>query len=109
MLLTTQQLAEAEEIATRVVLLARAASRSTGTVAEIRRARGDAGDAPRAATPAARRSRRSTRWATGVMVYVEDADAFVADLVRSGVAFSELEVVPVSLEDAFVALTGGGR
>ena len=31
---------------------------------------------------------------------------FYADaLVRSGVAFRELEVAPVSLEDAFVALT----
>jgi len=39
------------------------------------------------------------------VVYVEDADAFVANLVRSGVAFRELQVTQVSLEDAFVALT----
>jgi ABC-2 type transport system ATP-binding protein len=39
------------------------------------------------------------------VVYVEDADAFVAGLVRSGVSFRELEVTQVSLEDAFVALT----
>jgi hypothetical protein len=35
---------------------------------------------------------------------VEDADAFVAELVRSGIAFRELTVSPVSLEDAVVAL-----
>ena len=39
------------------------------------------------------------------VVYVDDADAFVTELVRSGTAFSDLEVVPVSLEDAFVAIT----
>jgi ABC-2 type transport system ATP-binding protein len=39
------------------------------------------------------------------VVYVEDADAFVAALVHSGVSFRELEVTPVSLEDAFVTLT----
>ena len=43
------------------------------------------------------------------MVWVEDADRFVAALVRTGVRFAELEVVPSSLEDAFVALTGDGR
>jgi hypothetical protein len=41
------------------------------------------------------------------VVYVEDADAFVAGLVRSGVAFRDLEVTHVSLEDAFVSLTRG--
>ena len=39
------------------------------------------------------------------MIHVEDADAFVAALVRSGVPFRELEVTQVSLEDAFVTLT----
>ena len=39
------------------------------------------------------------------VVYVGDADQFVAQLVGSGITFRELEVVPVSLEDAFVTLT----
>ena len=39
------------------------------------------------------------------VVYVDDSDAFVAGLVRSGVPFRELEVTQVSLEDAFVTLT----
>ena len=41
------------------------------------------------------------------VVYVADPDAFVRELVRSGVPFHDLEVSPLSLEDAFVALTGG--
>ena len=41
------------------------------------------------------------------VVYVEDPDAFVSELVFSGTPFTDLEVVPVSLEDAFVALDGG--
>ena len=39
-LLTTQQLGEAEEIASRIVLLPRVGSLLDGTVAEIRRAEG---------------------------------------------------------------------
>ena len=41
------------------------------------------------------------------IVYADDADAFVAALVRSGVPFQALEVDAVSLEDAFVSLTEG--
>jgi len=40
----------------------------------------------------------------GSRVYL---DAFVAELVRSGVPFQALEVAPVTLEDAFVTLTRG--
>ncbi|MBF9128592.1 ABC transporter ATP-binding protein [Plantactinospora sp. S1510] len=36
-----------------------------------------------------------------------DADQLVRDLVGSGVAFSELEIRPTSLEDAFLAITDG--
>ena len=43
------------------------------------------------------------------VVLVEDADAFVAALVRSGTAFRELTVSPVSLEDAVVALEDGAE
>jgi len=42
------------------------------------------------------------------VLYVANADRLVAELVRSGVAFEELEVAPASLEDAFVALTKEG-
>jgi hypothetical protein len=40
------------------------------------------------------------------VIYVDDADAFVTALVRSGIEFQELHVTPTSLEDAFVTLTG---
>ena len=107
-LLTTQQLAEAEEIASRVVLLARGRVMLEGTVADVR-ARGGL----------ARVTFRSARAPVpdGVVsiesrgdrhvVYVDDADRFVADLVRTGVDFRELEVTRSSLEDAFVTLVNG--
>ena len=105
-LLTTQQLAEAEEIASRVVLLVGGRVVLDGTVAEIR---GRAG-----LTRVTLRARELPPLA-GVstvhslhdrhVVYVGDADRFVMDLVGSGVEFRDLEVAPVSLEDAFVTLT----
>ena len=107
-LLTTQQLAEAEEIATRVVLLVRGRVVLGGTVAEVRARAGLAKVTvrterlPRLPSVASVESSADRH-----VVYVEDADAFVAGLVRSGVSFRELEVTPVSLEDAFVALTQG--
>jgi ABC-2 type transport system ATP-binding protein len=108
-LLTTQQLHEAEEIASRVVLLSRGRVVLDGTVAEVR-ARGGR----------ARVTLRAQRLPVlpGVVsiesrgnrhvVYVDDADRFVSDLVRSGVLFKELEVTRSSLEDAFVTLLGEG-
>ena len=105
-LLTTQQLAEAEEIATRIVLLARGRIVLTGSVPEVRARAGRARVTLRAAEPP--RLRTATAIETQGdrhVVYVDDADAFVSDLVLSGTPFSELAVVPVSLEDAFVTLT----
>ena len=105
-LLTTQQLAEAEEVASRVVLLVRGRILLEGTVAEVRARAGlakvtvRAGTLPRLPGVASVESSVDRH-----VVYVEDADAFVASLVRSGVAFRELEVTQVSLEDAFVSLT----
>ena len=95
-LLTTQQLAEAEEIATRVVLLTAAAS-PRGTVAEIRARGGLTRVTLRARRAPSDRGRApvDTRGDRHV-VYVDDADAFVAELVRSGVPFRELEVAPVT-------------
>ena len=43
---------------------------------------------------------------TGVTLNSLDADATIRALVRSGVAFRDLEVTGAGLEDAFVALTG---
>jgi ABC-2 type transport system ATP-binding protein len=42
-----------------------------------------------------------------VVVTTADTDAYVRALVRTGVDFSELEIVRPSLEDAFLSITGG--
>ena len=105
-LLTTQQLTEAEAIASRIALLVGGRIVLEGTVAEVRARAGMTRVTLRAeripplpgvSTVESHRDRH--------VVYVGDADRFVAELVGSGVTFRELEVVPVSLEDAFVALT----
>jgi ABC-2 type transport system ATP-binding protein len=107
-LLTTQQLAEAEEVASRVVMLVRGRILLEGTVADVRAQAGvakvtvRAEKLPRLPSVASVESSLDRH-----VVYVEDADAFVAGLVRSGVAFRDLEVTHVSLEDAFVSLTRG--
>jgi ABC-2 type transport system ATP-binding protein len=105
-LLTTQQLAEAEEIASRVVLLSRGKVALEGTVTEVRARAGTtrvtfrAERLPPVAGISSVESHRDTH-----VVFVADADVFVAELVRSRVPFSDLHVTPVSLEDAFVTLT----
>jgi ABC-2 type transport system ATP-binding protein len=106
-LLTTQQLAEAEEIATRVVVLAAGRVLVEGTVGQVR-ARGGLTRVSVRARSLPRLGGVTTVESHGDrhVVFVDDADAFVADLVRSGVAFRELEVAPVRLEDALVALMG---
>jgi ABC-2 type transport system ATP-binding protein len=107
-LLTTQQLAEAEEIATRLVLLTAGRVALEGTVAEVRARAGLTRVTLRAASPPPLAGVTAVD-AVGekYVVYVDDADAFVAELVRSGLRFRDLEVVPVTLEDAFVTLTAG--
>ena len=106
-LLTTQQLAEAEEIASRVVLLVRGRVMLEGSVAEVR-ARGGHGRVTFRAPmlpPLPGIVSVDTR-ADRHVVYVEDADRYVAALVHAGTPFHDLEVARPSLEDAFVTLTG---
>jgi ABC-2 type transport system ATP-binding protein len=105
-LLTTQQLAEAEEVATRIVILFRGRVLFEGSVAEVRSRAGRARVTIRAAAlPPLRTAAMVDSQGDRHVVYVDDAEALVSELVLSGTAFSDLEVVPVSLEDAFVALT----
>ena len=109
-LLTTQQLREAEEVASRVVLLRAGRVTLDGSVSEMRRHGGVTRVSFRASQlPSLPGILSSDSRGGRHVVWVEDADRVVADLVRSGVPFAELEVVPSSLEDAFVALTGDGR
>ena len=109
-LLTTQQLDEAEAIASRVVLLHEGRVALAGTVPEMRRHGGVTRVSFRAAeVPRVEGILSSTTGDGRHVVWVEDADRFVAALVRADTGFEELEVVPSTLEDAFVALTGGER
>jgi ABC-2 type transport system ATP-binding protein len=109
-ILTTQQLAEAEAIATRVVLLAAGRAVLDGTLAEFRSHGGvtkvtvRTGELPRVDGIASVDSKGDRH-----VVHVADADAFVAELVRSGVPFRDLAVSPVSLEDAFLTFTEAGE
>jgi ABC-2 type transport system ATP-binding protein len=109
-LLTTQQLAEAEAIATRIVVLAAGRILVDGTVSEVKARGGPTKVTLRAAEPPPLAGVDAVHSSGDrYVLYVEDADAFVTALVRSGIEFEELHVTPTSLEDAFVTLTGAGE
>ena len=105
-LLTTHYLEEAEALATRVAVIARARIRAEGPVAAIRdragvtRIRIDAGDLPD--VPGVDR-REHVDGAT--TLYARDAGAVVRELVRRGVPLDGLEVRRATLEEAFLGLT----
>jgi ABC-2 type transport system ATP-binding protein len=100
-LLTTHHLGEAEALADRVVVLERGVVVEDGTVAEIKRAAGltrvSFRASPDLALDGVRREGEMAR------ADVEDAGAFVASLVRRGIRLAELEVRPLSLEEAIAA------
>jgi ABC-2 type transport system ATP-binding protein len=106
-LLTTQQLDEAEAIATRIVVLAAGRILVEGTLAEVKARGGLTKVTVRAnALPMLPGVGSVETSGDRHVIYVGDADAFVTALVRSGIEFRELHVTPTSLEDAFVTLTG---
>jgi ABC-2 type transport system ATP-binding protein len=105
-LLTTHHLGEAEALAQRVVLVERGVVVEDGTVAGIKRAAGLTRVSFRAPAGLAL---DGVRWDGGVArADVEDAGAFVASLVRRGIRLAELEVRPLSLEEA-IAARGSAR
>jgi len=113
-LFATHHLAEADEIADRVVVLNRGRVVADGPGATLK------------AAVATRRLRFVTDrpdpselseidgvtefnvCGTGVLIDSLDADATIRDLVRRGVPFRDLEITGAGLEQAFVALTGCG-
>ncbi len=106
-LLTTQQLEEAERYATRLVVISRGRVVGEGTVADVRARVGRTRISLRAdrlppLPPSAAVSSTLDRH----VVYVDDPEAFIAELVRSEISYGELEVARPTLEDAFVSLTG---
>ena len=105
-LLTTHYLEEAEALAERIAVIHRGRMVAEGTRSDItrrialRRVRFRA-----AAVPDLEPIARSAFAAGLVTLYTPDADRVVRQLVETKVAFSELEVLPAGLEEAFVSLT----
>ena len=106
--LTTHYLEEAEALATRVVVMCKGRAVAEGTVDDIRARVGQSRITYRGDTredlPGVTRVERIGE---EVNILAYDADAVVRALVRHGVAFSDLQVRPASLEEAFVAITEG--
>ena len=106
-LLTTHYLEEAEALAERIAVIHRGRLVAEGTRRDVtsrialRRVRFRAEAVPEDLEPVA----RSAFEAGVVTLYTPDADRLVRRLVESGAPFSELEVLPAGLEEAFVALT----
>jgi ABC-2 type transport system ATP-binding protein len=107
--LTTHYLEEAEALADRIVLLNQGVIVREGTVDAVKSAvsarlvRFTAPEAPALAAAQLQGSAGARH------TYLShDADEAVRELVRSGAAFSALEVLPASLNDAVGALLEGG-
>ncbi|MER3483827.1 MAG: ABC transporter ATP-binding protein, partial [Meiothermus sp.] len=105
-LLTTHYLEEAEALASRVAVIDKGRLVAEGTVAEIKARVGlkrvcfSGSEVPE--LPSISRSEQENGIIT---LYTTDSDTVVRQLVARNLPFSELEVQPVSLEQAFFALT----
>ena len=109
-LLTTHQLEEAERHATRVALIARGRVAGEGGVGELRARVGRTRVSLRAESlPPLPVSASISSTLDRHVIHVDDAEAFVATLVRSGIPYHDLEVTRPTLEDAFLELTEADR
>ena len=93
-------------MATRIVVMCNGRAVAEGTVDDIRARVGQSrityrGEAREGLSGVARIERIGDE----VTILAYDADAVVRALVTQGVTFSELQVRPASLEEAFVAIT----
>jgi ABC-2 type transport system ATP-binding protein len=108
--LTTHNLEEAETLATRVVVLSHGRVVADATVPELK---------ARAGLKRLRILEQRLPCLPGVVesrveagrrvLYVEDAGEVVRSLVLANVSLEGIEIFPVSLEDAFLAVTGGAE
>jgi ABC-2 type transport system ATP-binding protein len=106
-LLTTHDLAEAEALADRIVVLSEGEVVLSGSVAEIRALAGHTRvrvrDRDLATPPSADRAVADDK---GLTLYTRDAGELVRELVAAGADLDGLEVMPVSLEQALLQETG---
>lgn len=110
LLLTTHYLEEAEALASRVVVIDKGKISAEGTVTAIK---------TKVGLKQIRFSGKLTVELSKVSkiehsngnttLYTTDSDAVIRQLVEQHIPFSDLEVHSVSLEEAFVQLTGGTR
>lgn len=109
-LLTTHNLAEAESLARRVVVMRDGTVIADAPLEEIKAHAGLRRVRVRRQTlPALPAVARRVDEADRVVLYTDDVAAVVHALVEANADLESLEVLPVSLEDAFVVLTGDGR
>jgi ABC-2 type transport system ATP-binding protein len=108
-LLTTHNLAEAEALAERVIVLRDGSVIADAPLEEIKAHAGlRTVRLRRQRLPALPAVARRVDEGDRVVLYTDDAGAVVRDLVHASADLRSLEVLPVSLEDAFVVLTGDG-
>ena len=106
-LLTTHYLEDAEALATRVVVIDQGRLVATGSVEAIKAQVGLKRVRFRSAVLPELPGVVRVEKANGVCIlYTADADALVRRLVWQAVAFEEIEILPVSLDEAFLVLTG---
>jgi ABC-2 type transport system ATP-binding protein len=105
-LLTTHYLDEAEALASRVVVIAGGRELASGTVEEIRARAGLKRVRVRADVPPELPGvRRVTREGRMYTLYTDDPEFVVRALLERGSSLEGLEVLPASLEEAFLSLT----
>jgi ABC-2 type transport system ATP-binding protein len=106
-LLTTHNLEEADALASRVVVIVDGKTLAEGSPAEVKartglkRVRVEADSLPEL-----RGVERVSRAGRVHTLYTSDPECVVRHLVESGVPLQGLEVTPVTLEEAFLSLTG---
>lgn len=108
-LLTTHDMHEADALASRVSVMHEGRVVAEGTSDDIKARMGMARVRLSADTvPELRAVDRLERDGTRFVLYTHDPDELVRELVRTGVAFADLQVEASSLEEIFLAVTGGG-
>ena len=111
-LFTTHYLEEAQALATRVIVIDRGRVLFDGSADQLRTRFGGRrlSYVGEPLDPAAYGvAVAGTRVNGHVVVTTDDTDAYVRALVRSGIAFSELEIARPTLEEAFLSITGGSK